>query len=69
MSKATDALSQRLNQFPVGLKGGKKVSSDLNNSDANRIKSVVDRDNDGIPDRSVTVELSEDWNAKLLKGK
>lgn len=66
MGKTSEVLSKDLNRTKVGILGGKKPS-DINNSSANRIMPVSDRDNDGAPDVSVSQELSEDINSSWLK--
>jgi hypothetical protein len=58
MSKTSSTLSKDFNRVTVGKFGGSKVS-DLNNSGSNRLDPVADRDDDGTPDRRVSVELSE----------
>lgn len=69
MSKVSDVLSgtSRINQHPVGLKGGRKAS-DINGPDTNVLqKPSDDMDNDGSSDFGVTRELSEDPNNRWLK--
>lgn len=64
MSKVSEELSKtsRLNDNPVGSRGGTK-SSDINGPTTNRMDKPYDEDGDGKPDYGVSRELSEsqDW--------